>query len=138
MSVSRRRFIGDASALGLITALLPGLSVAQETAAQNSSAEEAPHDSYDFWNGFFDSVNPMSKNYGQKSATRGPKDQLPDPAAQTKPFGAPTGRPWSIFALMLALSVVAFSGWLALGVGDPPSRKLHVSLSLPDRTGSAV
>jgi hypothetical protein len=84
MSVSRRRFIGDASALGLITALLPGLSVAQETAAQNSSAEEAPHDSYDFWNGFFDSVNPMSKNYGQKSATRGPKDQLPDPAAQTQ------------------------------------------------------
>ncbi len=84
MSVSRRRFIGDASALGLITALLPGLSVAQETAPQNSSAEEAPHDSYDFWNGFFDSVNPMSKNYGQKSATRGPKDQLPDPAAQTQ------------------------------------------------------
>jgi|GEM_PF-1009470 len=84
MSVSRRRFIGDASALGLIATLLPGLSAAQETAAQNSTAEDAPHDSYDFWNGFFDSVNPMSKNYGQKAASRGPKDQLPDPAAETQ------------------------------------------------------
>ena len=84
MSVSRRRFIGDASTLGLITALLPGFSAAQETAAQNSSAEDAPHDSYDFWNGFFDSVNPLSKNYGQKAASRGPKDQLPDPAAETQ------------------------------------------------------
>jgi hypothetical protein len=46
--------------------------------------------------------------------------RFPDPTAQTKPFGAPTGRPWSIFALMLVLSVVAFSGWLALGVEDHP------------------
>ena len=84
MSVSRRRFIGDASTLGILTALMPGFAAAQEAAAQNSSAEDAPHDSYDFWNGFFDSVNPMSRNYGQKSATRGPKDQLPDPAAETQ------------------------------------------------------
>jgi len=84
MSVSRRRFIGDASAVGLMSALLPGFSAAQEAAAQSGTAEDAPHDSYDFWNGFFDSVNPMSKNYGQKSATRGPKDQLPDPGAETQ------------------------------------------------------
>jgi uncharacterized membrane protein YgcG len=84
MSVSRRRFIGDASAVGLMSALLPGFSAAQEVAAQSGTAEDAPHDSYDFWNGFFDSVNPMSKNYGQKSATRGPKDQLPDPGAETQ------------------------------------------------------
>jgi hypothetical protein len=84
MSVSRRRFLGDASALGMMAALLPGLSGAQEAAPQNSSAEDAPHDSYDFWNGFFDSVNPMSHNYGQKSASRGPKDQLPDPAVETQ------------------------------------------------------
>jgi hypothetical protein len=84
MSVSRRRFLGDASAIGFMAALLPGISAAQETAQQSSSAEDAPHDSYDFWNGFFDSVNPMSRNYGQKSATRGPKDQLPDPGVETQ------------------------------------------------------
>lgn len=84
MSVSRRRFLGDASAISMMAALLPALSAAQETAPQNSSAEDAPHDSYDFWNGFFDSVNPLSHNYGQKSASRGPKDQLPDPAVETQ------------------------------------------------------
>jgi len=83
MSVSRRRFIGDASTLGLMAALLPGFSAAQESAAQQDAAD-APHDSFDFWNGFFDSVNPMSRDYGQKSASRGPKDQLPDPAAETQ------------------------------------------------------
>lgn len=83
MSVSRRRFIGDASTLSLMAALLPGLS-AQESTAQQEASADAPHDSFDFWNGFFDSVNPMSRNYGQKSATRGPKDQLPDPEAQTQ------------------------------------------------------
>jgi hypothetical protein len=83
MSVSRRSFIGDASALGLLTALLPGFAAAQE-AAKQGSAEDTPHDSYDFWNGFFDSVNPMSANYGKKSASRGPKDQLPDPEAETQ------------------------------------------------------
>lgn len=84
MSVSRRRFIGDASTLSLMAALLPGLSEAQLTAAEPDSSTDAPHDSFDFWNGFFDSVNPMAKNYGQKSASRGPKDQLPDPAAETQ------------------------------------------------------
>ena len=83
MTVSRRRFIGNASTLSLMAALLPGLS-AQEPAAQQEASADAPHDSFDFWNGFFDSVNPMSRNYGQKSASRGPKDQLPDPAAQTQ------------------------------------------------------
>lgn len=84
MSVSRRRFIGDASALSLMSALLPAISSAQETASQQNAAEDAPHESFEFWNGFFDSVNPMSRNYGQKSASRGPKDQLPDPAAETQ------------------------------------------------------
>ena len=49
-----------------------------------SAADDTPHDSYDFWNGFFDSVNPLSQNYGSKAATRGPGDQLPDPAAETQ------------------------------------------------------
>jgi len=83
MPVSRRRFIGDASTLSLMAALLPGFSAAQDSAAQQEAAD-APHDSFDFWNGFFDSVNPMSKDYGTKAASRGPKDQLPDPAAETQ------------------------------------------------------
>jgi hypothetical protein len=83
MSVSRRRFVTDASALGFLSAFLPEIVAAQQTAPQTSS-EDTPHDSYDFWNGFFDSVNPYSQNYGQKSATRGPKDQLPDPGAETQ------------------------------------------------------
>src|SRR5208337_5029948 len=87
MSVSRRRFITDTSALGLLTALLPELAAAQTADAQASaqnSPEDTPHDSYDFWNGFFDTVNPYSPNYGQKAATRGPADQLPDPATMTQ------------------------------------------------------
>jgi hypothetical protein len=83
MSLSRRCFVADASALGLFTALLPALAAAQNAAPQ-APTEDTPHDSYDFWNGFFDSVNPYSHNYGKKSASRGPKDQLPDPAAETQ------------------------------------------------------
>ena len=83
MSLSRRSFVADASVLGMLTALLPELAAAQAAAPQ-ASAEDTPHDSYDFWNGFFDSVNPYSHNYGQKAASRGPKDQLPDPTAETQ------------------------------------------------------
>ena len=83
MPVSRRRFVTDASTLGLLTALLPKLAAAHTADAQ-TSAEDTPHDSYNFWNGFFDSVNPYSPNYGQKAAARGPGDQLPDPAAMTQ------------------------------------------------------
>jgi uncharacterized membrane protein YgcG len=83
MTLSRRSFVADASYIGLLTALLPELAAAQ-TAAPQVAAEDTPHDSYDFWNGFFDSVNPYSKNYGSKAATRGPADQLPDPGAETQ------------------------------------------------------
>jgi hypothetical protein len=85
MSVSRRRFVTDVSALGLLTALLPELAAAQASATTAQTPEDdTPHDSYDFWNGFFDSVNPYSRNYGQPAGTRGPKDQLPDPDAETQ------------------------------------------------------
>ena len=83
MSVSRRRFVLNGSTLGLLTALLPKLAVAQ-TGETQGSAEDTPHDSYQFWSGFFDSVNPYSPKYGQKGAARGPEDQLPDPAAMTQ------------------------------------------------------
>jgi hypothetical protein len=83
MSVSRRDFVLDASAIGLLAMFLSDISVAQNPAQQDST-EDTPHDSYNFWSGFFDSVNPFSPNYGQKSATRGPADQLPNPAAMTQ------------------------------------------------------
>jgi hypothetical protein len=83
MTISRRCFVVDAPALGLLTALLPELAAAKAAAPQ-TSAEDTPHDSYSFWNGFFDSVNPYSRNYGRKAASRGPKDQLPDPGAETQ------------------------------------------------------
>jgi hypothetical protein len=83
MTLSRRSFVADASCLGLLAALLPQLAAAQDAAAQ-AATDDTPHDSYDFWNGFFDSVNPDSKTYGTKAATRGPADQLPDPAAETQ------------------------------------------------------
>ncbi len=90
MSLSRRNFLADASMLGMMSALLPELAAAQ---AQSSVAagEDLPHDSYAFWNGFFDSVNPNSANYGNKAASRGPEDQLPDPAAQTQYLHYDTG-----------------------------------------------
>jgi len=69
--------------LGLMSALLPELARAQ-TQSPEAAAEDLPHDSYSFWNGFFDSVNPLSSNYGTKAASRGRGDQLPDPAAQTQ------------------------------------------------------
>ncbi len=90
MTVSRRQFVADASVLGMMMALMPELAAAQEAASRSTqvaappSPEDTPHDSYDFWNGFFDSVNPNSKKYGSKAATRGPGDQLPDPAAETQ------------------------------------------------------
>jgi uncharacterized membrane protein YgcG len=83
MTLSRRSFVADASYVGLLMALMPEIAAAQANSPQVAEAD-TPHDSYDFWNGFFDSVNPLSQNYGQKSATRGPADQLPDPAAETQ------------------------------------------------------
>ncbi len=85
MSISRRRFMTDASSLGLLAAILPELVQAQsQSSAPPPSPVDAPHDSFDFWNGFFDSVNPYSENYGKKSATRGPQDQLPEHGAETQ------------------------------------------------------
>jgi len=85
MSLSRRLFLADASALGMLAALLPELAAQSATSQEQATSEEdLPHDSYSFWNGFFDSVNPYSPDYGSKAASRGPLDQLPDPKAQTQ------------------------------------------------------
>ncbi len=84
MSVSRRNFVGNGLALGLLAQLLPPdatLALAQSPASK-ASPEDAPHDAYDFWSGFFDSVNPHSASYG--TAGRGATGGLPDAALQTQ------------------------------------------------------
>jgi hypothetical protein len=68
---------------GLLAALLPEFAAAQAASPQRSP-DDLPHDSYHFWNRFFDAVNPNSAIYGNKAASRGPEDQLPDPEAQTQ------------------------------------------------------
>ena len=83
MSLSRRDFVADASILGVLAGLAPQLEAAQAAAPQPAT-EDAPHDSYDFWGGFFDSVNPVIQGSGEKAKTRGPTDQLPDPGVQTQ------------------------------------------------------
>lgn len=83
MPISRRDLMSEAPILGLLAAIAPQLNAAQADAPQNPS-EDAPHDSYAFWNGFFDSVNPDIQNSGPKAVTRGSADQLPDPAVQTQ------------------------------------------------------
>lgn len=80
MTISRRDFVNDASVFALLAAVMPELAKAQDSGSQ-ASMDEAPHDSYDFWHGFFDSVNP---NIPQGVAKRGPKDQLPDPKVETQ------------------------------------------------------
>lgn len=84
MTVSRRHFLADASALAMIAALVPELAAGQSSAPGAFTTtpgafptEDLPHDSFSFWNGYFDSVNPYSKNYGVKAFSRGPADQLP-------------------------------------------------------------
>jgi hypothetical protein len=83
MPISRRDLMSEAPILGLLAAIAPELHAAQAEVPQVSS-EDAPHDSFAFWDGFFDSVNPEVHGSGQKTVTRGPTDQLPDPGVQTQ------------------------------------------------------
>jgi len=84
MTVSRRIFLADASVLGMFAALLPQIAAGQNSAAMQASGEDLPHDSYGFWSGFFNSVNPHSAGYGNQDVSRGPSEQLPDPRVQTQ------------------------------------------------------
>ena len=83
MSISRRDLISEAPILGLLAAIAPQLK-AEQTQDSLVSHQDAPHDSFSFWNGFFDSVNPEVHGTGGKAVTRGPTDQLPDPGVQTQ------------------------------------------------------
>jgi hypothetical protein len=80
MSISRRTFSGNALALAFASALLnPG---AARASSGEVSSEEAPHDAYAFWNGFFDSVNRGEPGYhaGARAGSTG----LADPKVETQ------------------------------------------------------
>lgn len=84
MSVTRRNFVGNSLALGLLTSLLPpeaASALAQQTASSAEPAD-APHDAFDFWSGFYDSVDPHSSGYG--TAGRGATGGLADASLQTQ------------------------------------------------------
>jgi hypothetical protein len=82
MSISRRTFSGNAFALALASALLGSDEALALPVSGQASMEDAPHDAYEFWNGFFDSVNPASPDYhkGGRAGTAG----LADPTAETQ------------------------------------------------------
>jgi hypothetical protein len=81
MSISRRTFSGNALALAFASAMFHPDS-ASALGRYDVSSAEAPHDAYEFWNGFFDSVNTSSPGYqqGARAGTAG----LQDPAAETQ------------------------------------------------------
>jgi hypothetical protein len=80
MSMSRRSFSGNALALAFASALFNPDSALGLRSGDTPSAD-APHDAYQFWNGFFDSVNPASPDY--KKGSRGPT-ALANPEAETQ------------------------------------------------------
>ncbi len=87
MNLSRRDLMNEASILGLLAAMTPELKAqqaamtARPSGMAEASGDDAPHDSFNFWNGFFDGTDPQG---GAKAVSRGPADQLPDPAVQTQ------------------------------------------------------
>jgi len=84
MSVTRRSFVGNSLALGLLSSLLPpdaASALAQQPSAPSDTAD-APHDPFDFWSGFYDSVDPQSASYG--TAGRGATGGLADTSLETQ------------------------------------------------------
>src|SRR5579872_989067 len=84
MSVTRRNFVGNTLALGLLSSLLPpeaASALAQQSTTPSEPAD-APHDAFDFWSGFYDSVDPHSSSYG--TAGRGATGGLADSSLQTQ------------------------------------------------------
>ena len=51
MNLSRRDLMNEASIMGLLAAMAPELKAAQAEASK-TSGDDAPHDSFNFWNGF--------------------------------------------------------------------------------------
>jgi hypothetical protein len=85
MPSSRRSFVSDVSTIGLLSCLLPTIGESQSTSPAVASDEaEYPHVASDFWNGFYDSVNPLSSKYGQKDELGGPESRIADPSTLTQ------------------------------------------------------
>lgn len=84
MSVTRRNFVGNGLALGLLSSLLPpeAASALAQQPSSSSDTADAPHDSFDFWSGFYDSVDPQSSSYG--TAGRGATGGLADTSLETQ------------------------------------------------------
>jgi hypothetical protein len=80
MSISRRTFSGNALALAFASAVFNDDAFALPR--MDTSSAEAPHDAYEFWNGFFDSVNTGSPDY--KAGARAGTSGLVDPGAETQ------------------------------------------------------
>ena len=82
MSISRRTFSGNALALAFASSLFRSDAAFALPRSGQGASEDAPHDAYEFWNGFFDSVNPTNPDYrkGGRAGTAG----LADPAAETQ------------------------------------------------------
>ena len=82
MSISRRAFSGNALALAFLSALFNTDDAFALPASGQSAGTEGPHDAYEFWNGFFDSVNTSSPDFhkGARAGSAG----LADPAAETQ------------------------------------------------------
>ena len=67
MSISRRTFSGNALALAFASAMFDTDS-ASALGRYDVSSAEAPHDAYEFWNGFFDSVNSAARATNKEHA----------------------------------------------------------------------
>jgi hypothetical protein len=80
MPLSRRTFSGNALALAFASVLFDLDAAALPRS--DVSSPEAPHDAYEFWNGFFDSVNTANPDF-QKGARAGTAG-LADPTAETQ------------------------------------------------------
>jgi hypothetical protein len=76
MSLSRRCFVADASASACLPLSCPNLPP-HRTPLRKAPTEDTPHDSYDFWNGFFDSVNPTAITMGRSRRRAGPRISFP-------------------------------------------------------------
>jgi hypothetical protein len=85
MPLSRRSFVSDVSTIGLLSCLLPMIGESQSTNPPAvPDGAEFPHVASDFWNGFYDSVNPLSSKYGQKDELGGPESRIADPSTLTQ------------------------------------------------------
>jgi hypothetical protein len=81
MSLSRRAFSGNALALAFASAFFDVDPTLARSESGLGYGEEAPHDAYEFWSGFFDSVHGSP---GFQQGARAGTSGLADPTAETQ------------------------------------------------------